>query len=137
MKESRVTCQRTTLHRRRGRAAAAASAASPSLCCRWMSCSSAAEAAGITLVVTAAGTPVVLPAFSATPLKGSSIFDLICTWTPPRVGCQSEFGASSTPHLIASSLWSPLRHWVMIWGGHEPRVHAAVCLWLCRGSRGH
>lgn len=25
----------------------------------------------------------------------------------------------------------------MIWGGHEPRVHAAVCLWLCGGSRGH
>lgn len=25
----------------------------------------------------------------------------------------------------------------MIWGGHEPRVYAAVCFWLCRGSRGH
>lgn len=25
----------------------------------------------------------------------------------------------------------------MIWGGHEPRVYAAVCFWLCRGSSGH
>lgn len=25
----------------------------------------------------------------------------------------------------------------MIWGGHEPRVYAAVCFWFCGGSRGH
>lgn len=25
----------------------------------------------------------------------------------------------------------------MTTGGHEPRVHAAVCLWLRRGSRGY
>lgn len=33
--------------------------------------------------------------------------------------------------------WSPARHWAMIWGGHEPRVYAAVCFWLRRGSGGH
>lgn len=83
MKKSGVTCQRKTLRRRWGRAAAA-SAASPSLCCRWMSCSSAAEAAGITLVVTAAGAPVVLPAFSAALLQEdpasltSSVHGLLC-----------------------------------------------------------
>lgn len=29
------------------------------------------------------------------------------------------------------------RYWAMIVGGHEPRVYAAVCFWLCRGSGGH
>lgn len=30
----------------------------------------------------------------------------------------------------------PSHLWVL-GGGHEPRVHAAVCFWLCRGSGGH
>lgn len=25
----------------------------------------------------------------------------------------------------------------LLWGGHEPRVYAAVCFWLCRGRGGN
>ena len=40
-------------------------------------------------------------------------------------------------HLCPQTPWTSARHWNVTWGGHEPRVHAAVCFWLCRGSGGH
>lgn len=41
------------------------------------------------------------------------------------------------PKTAECGYLSPARRGAMIWGGHEPRVYAAVCFWLCRRSGGH